>query len=522
MNRALTIAGWLGTVVVALVVGRFAAIDPRWDGLLVRAVAAALVCILVYAAARRRSTAHAPVVSARHPQLSIATLASAVAVVLALNVIAERYRLRWDLTSAGLYQLSPETRAVLRSLDAPIRIHLSPEQARRPADRDRLKEYSQASGLVMIEQADGEPRVEYKGRVERIDPASEQEFTNALIRLREGRARKVYFTFGHAERDIFSTERVGYSTIAARLQRQNFAVERMNLAQIGEVPADATIVVVAGPRADFFRAETDALQRYVDKGGALLVMVDPFEDLKRYITESGNVLFMMDPSSAFSTGGLKNLTTFAREQGAEFGNDVVVDASGMGQFLNTDASVPVVAHYPAHAITRDLTALSAYPMARSVSARHAAGKAVASIIETGDKTWSETDIQQLAAGRLSMDAASGDRPGPVSLGVALSSPAASTGSGNTAPPREMRLVAVGDSDFVANYSANIPGNADIFLSIVHWLAQDRVVTIAPRRPYERLLTMSGAQRQVLSWFAILVLPGAALGLAAFLRKKNRV
>jgi hypothetical protein len=38
-------------------------------------------------------------------------------------------------------------------------------------------------------------------------------------------------------------------------------------------------------------------------------------------------------------------------------------------------------------------------------------------------------------------------------------------------------VIVGDSDFVANYSANIPGNAEMFLSVVRWLAQEKFVAI---------------------------------------------
>ena len=50
-------------------------------------------------------------------------------------------------------------------------------------------------------------------------------------------------------------------------------------------------------------------------------------------------------------------------------------------------------------------------MARSVRPVPGDGKTASSIIETGDRAWSETDIQQLAAGRLSMDPDKGDRPG---------------------------------------------------------------------------------------------------------------
>ena len=532
-NRVLTAIGWCGTVLAALAVGRFAALDPRWDSYLVSAGWGAVTCILIYAAASwldrdRRATA-----PGGGPRPSLTKIASAVAVVVAINILAGIYSLRWDLTASRLYQLSPETRAAVRMLDAPVRVTLFAQQQELAAYRDRLNELSDASRLVAIEyvDADAQPErlrqhdvqeygtavIEYKGRVERIKAGSEQDFTNALNRLREGRTRKVYFTTGHAERDTASTERVGYSNIAEALQRENFLVEKINIARDGDLPPDVTVVVVAGPRADFFRAEIESLQGYLQRGGAILFMVDPFEDLKRYITETGIALFMMDPSSMSVTGELRNLTAFVREQGAELVNDVVVDQSEMGQYIGTDASVPVAAAYPSHPITQALTSLTAYPMARSVRAVPGDGVTVVPIIETSEKTWSETDIQQLAAGRFSMDPEKGDRPGPLSLGVAISAHPVAPASRDT-PAREPRLVVVGDSDFVANYSGNVPGNTDMFLSIVGWLAQERVVTIPPRVPQERVLTMTGSQVRIVSWFAVLLLPGLAAGAWAYRRE----
>ena len=52
----------------------------------------------------------------------------------------------------------------------------------------------------------------------------------------------------------------------------------------------------------------------------------------------------------------------------DVGNDIVVDASGMGRLIGTDASVPVVATYPPHPITERFSLLTAFPLARSVDA----------------------------------------------------------------------------------------------------------------------------------------------------------
>jgi ABC-type uncharacterized transport system involved in gliding motility auxiliary subunit len=525
-NRWLTIVGWIGTMLVSLAFGRFAALDPRWDGYLVRGAFAGAAFILLSALLRRRAQPSAA--RGASSRLLATRVTAAVGVVVVVNALAGIYKARWDVTPNRVFQLSPETRSTLRMLDAPVHVMLFAEQAELPRYLDRLREYTEASRFVEVQSVDvdaepalvrqyeiqdyGTAAIDYKGRMEVVKAQTEQDLTNALMRLREGRTRKAYFTTGHAERDIASTERVGYSNVASALQHENFVVEKVNLAQLGEVPSDATLLIAAGPRADFFAAEIDALRRYLARGGAVLFMVDPFEDLKRYITESGMALFMMDPASASATGELRNLTAFIREQGAELGRDVVVDTSEMGKYLGTDASVPVAAKYPPHPITDGFTSLSAYPMARSVTAvPDGTGRVAAPIIETNEHTWSETDIQQLAAGRLSMDADKGDRPGPLSLGVAVSRQLSGSAASDAATRREVRLVVIGDSDFVANYSSNVPGNSQIFLAIVHWLSQEHVVTIPQRLPQPRPLTMTTGQLRNVFWLAVLLLPGLAVG-----------
>ena len=551
-DRILTTVGWLAIVLLALAAGRLAAVSPGWDGYLIWAAIAGVVCAAIYlSGVWREATAASAAAAVDARRRSMLPIVGALAAVLVVNVLAGRYAPRWDVTSGRIHQPAAGTRAALRALDAPVRMHVFAREADIPALRDRLDEYEAASPLLDVEYvdvnapdvlsateaavADSAPGqvtaiLEYKGRAERISARSEQELTNALTRLREGRTRKAYFTTGHAERDTTSTERAGYSGAAAALRRENFAVETINIARDGDIPPDATLVVSAGPRVDFFRAEIDALRRYLDAGGSILFLIDPFEDLKRYITESGNALFMMDPSSVSSAGELRNLTAFTAELGADLGNDVVVDASERGQFLGTDASVPVVTTYPPHQITRTLTSLTAFPMARTVTPA-AGAHAAMPILQTGDRTWSERDIQQLAGGRPSMDEAKGDRPGPVSLGVAVSRPPvltpAATRTGAPLDPlrslgagvREPRAVVVGDSDFVANYSANVPGNRELFLSIANWLAQEKPVVIPSRTRKEIRLEMTASQQRLASAIALLLLPAIAFGMASYLRRQ---
>src|SRR5260370_9449629 len=105
--------------------------------------------------------------------------------------------------------------------------------------------------------------------------------------------------------------------------------------------------MVAGPKTDFFAPEIDALKKYLDKSGKLLLELDPPDK----------------PDSP----PLANLIALAHDWGVQVGNDVVVDVSGMGRLIGTDASVPVAANYPPHPITQRFALLTAFPLARSAT-----------------------------------------------------------------------------------------------------------------------------------------------------------
>jgi len=56
----------------------------------------------------------------------------------------------------------------------------------------------------------------------------------------------------------------------------------------------------------------------------------------------------------------------------------------------------------------------------------------------------------------------------------------------------------------------------MFLSIVRWLSQETLVTIPPRVPQERVLTMTASDVRNIFWFAVLLLPGLAAGMGVYL------
>ena len=180
---------------------------------------------------------------------------------------------------------------MLTKLDSPLQVLVFAQEPEFPRYRDKLKEYEYMSKKVTTEYIDPDKKptlakqnqiqqygtivFNYKGRTERVTSDNEQDLTNGVIKVVSGQQRKIYFTQGHGEKDTVSAERDGYNAIAAALGRENYTVEKVVIAQQGAVPDDASVVIVAGPRTDFFAPEVEALKKYLDKSGKLLLELDP-------------------------------------------------------------------------------------------------------------------------------------------------------------------------------------------------------------------------------------------------------
>jgi gliding motility-associatede transport system auxiliary component len=213
-----------------------------------------------------------------------------------------------------------------------------------------------------------------------------------------------------------------------------------------------------------------------------------------------------------------------KEWGITMGHDVVLDVSGVGQILGTDASVPVATNYPEHPITKDFTLFTAFPLAQSVKGDSGSipTAATQNLIQTSERSWSESDVKSVAAGgKISLDEASGDHKGPIVIALtfqmdapdAPASAAPAPAAGDTAPPKpQMRVVVVGDSDFASNAAAGIQGNTDLFVNINNWLTQQEdLISIHPRAEDDRRISLTADQQRRIYWLSLLIIPGLILG-----------
>jgi ABC-type uncharacterized transport system involved in gliding motility auxiliary subunit len=520
LQRIFGIIGWIGT---ALVFGAIAVrfFRPEWDQYAIYAAWAGLACVVIYTLGQwREIIAYFKGRNARYGAIAGLSVIAVLAILGILNYLSqERFNKRWDLTTNQQYSLSEQSIKLLRNLDAPVTFRVFDQNENLDRYRPRLAEYEYQSNRVSVEYIDmdskpaetrtanvdtyGTIMINYKDRTERVTSDSEQDLTNGLIKVITGTQRKVYFVQGHGEKDNADTQRTGYSTINDALGKSNYAVEKLVLAQQKEVPADASVVIVGGPRSDLLPQEADMLRRYLQRGGHLFVLLDPPEP---------------------QGGPMPNVEGLLKEWSVDAGNNVVIDASGVGQIFGGDASVPVAATYSQHPITDRFNLLTAYPLARSVAPTTSAteGRVAQTIIQTSERSWAETDLK--ASGEVALNADAGDKPGPVSIGVVVTAPAATetptptpaAAQDEQAPKPEARLAVIGDSDFAANYALGIQGNRDLFMNAVNWLAQqENLIAIRPRQADDRRITLTAESSRWIMLMSIFIIPAVVFATGVY-------
>jgi ABC-type uncharacterized transport system involved in gliding motility auxiliary subunit len=460
-----------------------------------------------------------------------------------VNYLVVRHTRRWDLTKGQRYSLSDQTKKVLEGLKEDVTLwyfqrSTAPEAA---AAQDQMKSYQAASPRIKVEFVDplqnpGRAQeydargpwpvlvVERGARREKVANDSEQDITNALIKVTRDARKTVCFAEGEGERDIDDSGDRGLSGLKAALGKSQYETQKVLLARERAVPASCTVLVVAGPERDLLPQVVDAVRAWVRQGGKALLMVEP--EMK-----------VATP----------NLVALLKEWNLEAGRDVVVDVSGMGQLFGTGPITPIAAQYPYHEITRDFRVMTAFHTARSVQAGKETvdGVTAQNLLETSPASWAETDLAlkepiemnegkdlkgPVALGAVAtVRATTAPSPAPPSPPPAAASPSPSpvpsaspSPEGEPEKPAEARVVAIGDADFASNQLLGFQGNQDLLLNVVAWLAQDAdLISIRPKEPDDQRLFLTQQQQQNVSWLALVALPGlfVILGIASWWRRR---
>jgi ABC-type uncharacterized transport system involved in gliding motility auxiliary subunit len=449
-----------------------------------------------------------------------------------LALIAERHPWRVDMTESGAFTLSEQTQNILNSLEQPIDIKAfyataSPEQTKA---KDILETYRYASHKVLYEFVDpdrqpemarrfevrsyGTMVLEGYGKKQTIQNPDEESITNAILKLSRNEQKSIYFLIGHGERSIEKADKEGYSTVREALEKENFAVADLSLLRQTQVPDNAEVVIVAGPEKPLFPQELASLKSYLESGGRLMVLLDPFRD-----------------------GGLKELL---KAYGVEVGDDIVIDK--LSRVFGGSYLMPVVMQYGHHQITENFDLATFYPEARSVTPAKEppAGVQLETLASTSENAWAEKNLEELKSGEVSFDEKE-DTLGPIPLIVLAEIDLRQTKPGETmgAPGKDGKepaekedqksanqalFLVVGDSEFACNTYFGLSGNGDLFLNMVNFLAQEQnLITIKPRGKSQQPMLMTQSQAWMVFLVVMVLVPLMVLfsGLAVYRVRRSQ-
>ncbi|MEO1766969.1 GldG family protein [Thiobacter aerophilum] len=417
-----------------------------------------------------------------------------------LAALSRQYHTSWDLSLNARNSLSPGSQAFLAKLSGPVRItaYCAPDGDTARAIRDFLTPYQRVKrdmALTFVDpdrepqlaraagiQREGELVVEYAGRSEHLTLLNEMSFTNLLMRLARDRERVVMYLDGHGERKLEGGANFDLGEFGGQLTRRGFRLSPLKLTLAQEVPANAALLVIAGPRVDLLPGEVDKLKAWLYRGG--------------------NLLWLMEP------GPLHGLQPLAEQLGLVLNPGVVVDPAA--QNLNAPPTWALSAAYAHHPVIGPMELVTVFPMARAVGVAEAHDDWQAtSLVEVAPRGWVETGPPN---GPLRFDKGQ-DTPGPVTVAVALE---------RHREGHAQRVVVVGSADFLSNQFLGNGGNLDLGVNMINWLAgDDNLISIQPRPTRDAEFALSRSRASGIALVFLVVLPLAFLSMGGLLWWRRR-
>ena len=317
---------------------------------------------------------------------------------------------------------------------------------------------------------------------ERFTEQSEEALSNAIRRALAADERLIGFVGGHGEGRLTDVDGEGFSILNGRLKEMNLQI-RDDLRPGSDDLMGVQVLAVLGPQSPLGAAEVEGVRRFLERGGDLLLLVDPARE-----------------------SGLEDL--LRDEYDIDVGDDFVVDLSGLGQLLGTDASVPVVLRYGDHAITAGAVRdqMSFFPLARSVGAT-SGGFGVEALAFTHRNAWGESDLDRADGGGRGIRSTSIRRgTGPVPCRWRWRPPPRRT--------RRRRATRRGSSSSEtptspATSTSGEQANGELMASAVRWLTEgEESLTIPPRQPRFNPINLVGTAGSAILWISVFVLPFA--------------
>ncbi|MEY5027498.1 MAG: hypothetical protein RLZZ244_3026 [Verrucomicrobiota bacterium] len=469
-----------------------------------------------------------------------------------VNYVNFRHFKRWDLSRNQKFALAPLTKNLLSSLKKPVKAIVFFPSAQIIAQdvTSLLREYEYASdkklsvelvdpyrNLLRAKElsekykfgsSDNIVILDYEGRSKFINAMEmaemdnsqamfgqpptvrafkgEEALTAALLELTEEKQNKLYFLSGHGELTPNAQDLAALKTF---IERENIKLDSLNLNNTDSVPAEASAVVILGPRTDLSEREIQILGTYwTERKGRLLVLLGANAKtprLNEWLASQG-----ITPQQDVV---LRNATMMAMENGQPvIRPGTVTTAVGV---------VP----QSARAILKDLVGFDLQLAGLTQSLLVDPAKAGAQKIRTfplltaPSEFWGETEYVPRDPRPASKDPAK-DHIGPLTLAIAAE-------KGGLDDPKvkveTSRMLLVGNAAFASNDGLRVAeAGLDLLVNGVNWLVnREQLAGIAPKAKRAVPLSLNEKQMGRLALCVMGVIPClvALVGVIAWWKRR---
>ena len=416
--------------------------------------------------------------------------------------ISHDFQKTWDLTTEKRHSLSEKTIDFMGTLNQKVKLYafvdprgdssvietmldryqkLSPrffefeivDLQKNPTLSERLQVRSYGQGVLEKVEELLEGEIPRRERVGKFDEAS---ITNGLTKLLRNEEKSVYFLVGHGERRPDQNSDQEMSHLRESLQNEGYLAKPLKLAETGEIPKDATMLVIAGPTGELLDSEKALLDSYLKNYGKLFFMAD-----------------LRTPES---------YNEWLGQYGLKMGDSVIVDESS--QQVKAEPVTPLGLKYsPDHPITKGFLSYTAFRLARPLEVGESQVEGLSgnttALVNTNDSAYllplkeilSGKGVEFNAAGQTPKSyvlAASGKY---TAVGTDEPEPSPSPDAGPKAAPPSARIVLASSAETFSNSWLGLASNRDFVLNAFNWLAEtENQITVRPKDPKIKPISLS--------------------------------
>ena len=458
-----------------------------------------------------------------------------------LGYLAQKHQYQADWTFGNRNTLTETTQQLLKTLDQPLSFvaYVPDDSVMHSEIKKRIAKYQQFKPDTTLELVNPEldparakrDGIDYQGQVlvrlgerhEVVESLAEQALVSVLQRLSRGADRLVVFLEGHEERQPFASQSTGMSQLTNVLKKGGFIIQPHNLVRTQDLPQNTSLLVIASPQKDLLDGEVEIIKKYIEQGG--------------------NLLWLHEPGSLHGLGAIEETLGLIIDDGT------LVDANEQLRAvlgIQHPAVIPVV-DYNGAEISKDMQLQTLFPFATAINRDEEAETdwVYEDFILSLPSSWLEVDELE---GNVRFDSESGDKPGPLPIGVSMTrmvkpdqqdkeeknpekEQSPEQNSEQKWEPKldqtgelQQRIVVVGDSDFMLNAFVGHVGNMDLSTAIFNWLSvDDNLIAVKVTGAPDTRLNLKPVWLYSLGLFFLIVLPLLLVltGVLIWYRRKKR-